>query len=208
MGTSEMTNKRESSLVFFLRTEKNTSPRSTGTTSCRILLSWHHHGNPLHHLRHFPLNPARENPLGDQTPGTRAPGSLEYTECALAQRWGHPGDAAAAWLGQGVAAPSQAAKRLRTITSSFSDLFHLITSCDFLGTVHRKEQAAASGRHRSTEGSAPSSSVEGERRQQPTREPPAVERVPGAGSAAHSAATAHAQRLSFEQLPFIPFPLP
>lgn len=39
--------------------------------------------------------------------------------------------------------PSSA--RLSTDTSSFPDLFHLITSCDFLGTVHRNEQAAASG---------------------------------------------------------------
>lgn len=124
----------------------------------------------------------------------------------MAERWGHPRDAATAWLGQGVAAPSQAAKRLRTNTSSFSDLFHLITSCDFLGTAHRKEQAAASGRHRSTERSALSSYVQVERRQQPTREPPAAQRVPGAGSAAQSSATAHAQRRSFEQLPFISFP--
>lgn len=39
----------------------------------------------------------------------------------------------------------KAGKGCGTNTSSFSDLFHLITSCDFLGTVHRNEQAAASG---------------------------------------------------------------
>lgn len=42
----------------------------------------------------------------------------------------------------------KAARGCGTNTSSFSDLFHLITSCDFLGTVHRNEQAAASGHNR------------------------------------------------------------
>lgn len=72
--------------------------------------------------------PARWNKSGvlwssGDTPGTRSP--------ARASRL-HP----------------KAAKGCGTNTSSFSDLFHLITSCDFLGIVHRNEQAAASGHKR------------------------------------------------------------
>lgn len=61
-------------------------------------------------------------------------------------RWSG-GDTPGTQPGQGIAAPSQ---RLRTNTTSFSDLSHLITSCDFLGTMHRNEQAAASGHNRIT----------------------------------------------------------
>lgn len=80
-----------------------------------------------------------------RTLGRSAPSSLEEIRRALERR-GHSRDTA----GPGHRGSVPSSERLRTNTSSFSDLFHLITSCDFLGTMHRNEQEAASGHNRIT----------------------------------------------------------
>lgn len=114
---------------------ENASPRSTATTQRCVL--------PPNTPAMPQVNPARrEAPRGMAGAGRARfqPAAPGLGRAKKPSGDGQVGAGGAGWAGAGLPGSIPKGKAaFGTATSSFSDLFHLITSCDFLGTLHRND---------------------------------------------------------------------